>query len=534
MASVVAACAPVRVESDDRDAGGGAVCVEDARAPTNCPVSWELVDSCTLVPATASIEAAVFAGGCPASHELASGATDTALVRRVAAVDETFEPIDHLARQRHGFAFVLRDASCNVIAWGCTEANLATAREIRTAVGTWEGENSCVAAGVGQCPSGESCVDGRCRPGSGCSLALVASGALPSASEPDARFGGPSIVATPDAFLLGYREHRLGSAGLHLLRIADDGSAAVKSTSVAACGMPYAGGIGVAFADSTGLVVSNLPDCSDGYGAGAAFFSCDGQGEFGLGSSPHDTAFSALATTSRCVARAATQGHYLFAYTAKQGSSTTAELAIVDGSGYQSTTPVQSLFGGQTCDFVAVASSPALVAVLGALPFEDALRLQVFANALGSPLVVERSFPYAAWASLTAWDQRVAVVHANGPHASLRIVQSDGLVSSLEYFASVPTLGADVTTLRDHVLTVTAMEGAFSVGRQAGATGLLGSGESELVVFSGDLGNVSLTDYAGHNVSVAAARQRVAVAWLNELAAPGTSPGGFALLECAE
>lgn len=142
---------------------GSGVCVADARDPGDCQTTWTLVDPCQLLAAGQTIEAAVFPKACPNDSTLSKGDTTGALDTQSVAEGQPIAPVTGLAQDTYGFTFMLRDASCHVLAWGCTEVDLSRATGIRTRVKNWTGQNVCDAANAGACTAGQTCHQGTCR-----------------------------------------------------------------------------------------------------------------------------------------------------------------------------------------------------------------------------------------------------------------------------------------------------------------------------------------------------------------------------------
>jgi len=143
--------------------GGVGVCVEDSRKPAGCQTKWTLEDPCNLASSAAVLEAAVFDKQCPTQAALSAGNLSLALQRQSAAPDQPIVPEQGLEQQPYGFAFLLRDADCHVIAWGCTDADLGAVTEIQTFLENWTGQDVCTAATGGVCTAPATCNAGKCQ-----------------------------------------------------------------------------------------------------------------------------------------------------------------------------------------------------------------------------------------------------------------------------------------------------------------------------------------------------------------------------------
>jgi hypothetical protein len=93
----------------------------------------------------------VFAGGCPDDVTLASGDTSGAVATQTADPATPFEAVQNLSATTYGFAFLARTPSCTVVAFGCTEADLTTIVEVRTAIRNWTGADTCAPGTIGGC-----------------------------------------------------------------------------------------------------------------------------------------------------------------------------------------------------------------------------------------------------------------------------------------------------------------------------------------------------------------------------------------------
>jgi len=91
--------------------------------------------------------------------------------------------------------------------------------------------------------------------------------------------------------------------------------------------------------------------------------------------------------------------------------------------------------------------------------------------------------------------------------------------------------------LNDRVLVAAGAMAKITLFRMDGNDGTMSAGSSFQATLVSPLGSATLANYDGGRVSVAAARNRVVVAWLNS-AAPipnaTTAPGGFAVLACED
>jgi hypothetical protein len=93
----------------------------------------------------------------------------------------------------------------------------------------------------------------------------------------------------------------------------------------------------------------------------------------------------------------------------------------------------------------------------------------------------------------------------------------------------------DVAQLHDHLLIVGARAGSITVFRRDDANGAFSVPFAFQIQLASSQG-VSLEDFTGERVTVAAAKDRVVVAWLtttSTMAGTSTAPGGYAVLGCS-
>lgn len=143
------------------DAGG--LCVSVTSKPGSCQATWTSLDPCGVLAPGQTIEAAVFPAQCPSDTTLQSGDTSAAVFTESAPEGQPLQPVTGLVPKQYGFALLVRDSHCHVLAWGCTGANLSYIKEIRTAVQPGGGASSCAAASGGTCAAGQTCNQGTCK-----------------------------------------------------------------------------------------------------------------------------------------------------------------------------------------------------------------------------------------------------------------------------------------------------------------------------------------------------------------------------------
>ncbi len=92
--------------------------------------------------------------------------------------------------------------------------------------------------------------------------------------------------------------------------------------------------------------------------------------------------------------------------------------------------------------------------------------------------------------------------------------------------------GGDVAFVHDYLVIAAGAPRSVSLYRAEGATTSSSITSAAGVSTSGSIGSVSLDAFDGARIVIAAARQRVALAWLDAPSSP--TPGGWALLSCEQ
>jgi hypothetical protein len=493
-------------------------------------------------------ELAVFSGNCPSSATLSRGEIDGAVYHAVTPVSSTLPEVGELDKSLHAFVVVLRDEFCRVVGFGCTEADLSAIREVQIAVRAWDSGALCEPLLQGGCRPPAECAAGRCAalPGAddgGCDLTVVASGALAPAVAAGARRSGPAVAALSDGFVIAYREQETPdlSPRMTVVTLTDWGKLGLAhSHELPRCvGGSPSDGIGLAATSRGALVVSAVSPCKD-TGAGAAFLALDGTGAVVSSSLATNLAFADLTLApSHALAPGVDPGSWELAYRAVSAAPTV-ELAFARNTALEHVSP---LFDGVAADFGQVATTPFIRAVLGRIAAGVAspnrVVLQVGLPSPEPPVraTAEVELPDAVWGALTAWLNRAAAVVPTLDGSSLRFaaVDVDGVELATGHFEGGPYESGDIVTLHEHLLVVGSRPAGFTLFRIDGATSLLSAAPAATLTLSDAVGSLSLKRYAGRQMAVAAARERVALVWLNEpTLEEGERAGGWALLSCPE
>ncbi len=539
-----------------------------------------LRDPCLDINGTAFREAGaytefvVFRNGCPADDELKAGRTDGAVFRSVVPIDGNLPDVGDLDKVKYGFAALVRNESCGVVGFGCTAANLEDVREVRIAVCDWsaqtqDGAPTCacdVLSGPG-CESPKICDKGSCvKSGEcviddgdlkGCPLTIAASGPLPAPADSSSILSGPGLVATPDGFVVAFREMSSGGdkGQVKLVGLSDCGAPGVRaavdlaSNKLTCSGGASSDGVGIAFSDDTGLAAASLPNC--GKGGGVLLMPFDSKGDLHTSpSGPRNVAFEKFTMVSPTGAAAAGAGPSDFELVYRIEESPTvgdvqrvvlsAPAGAVNGPSFKEVAVTNPL-GAENIPFAHVVTSSQVRGFVGLVPSKTPAGVVMSVGPNASDTLEpkgEVALPDANWAAATAWNDKVAALVPTPSGATWKAAQLAGTAVSEVATGTVGSgalKGAGMTTLRDHLLIVTSTSQGMSVHRISGASGTLSSSAADSVALAPDLGGGILDGFDGERVAIAAARSRVAVVWINKPQfSTGDVMGGWALLKCPE
>ncbi len=377
----------------------------------------------------------------------------------------------------------------------------------------------------------------------GCTLATVASGELPAAAGLTSRFSGPGLAATHDSFVLVWRENMGKVDRMTVSRLSDDGAfVEVEVVEVEGCASsPLPTGLGAASSTEppptgtspwyaqTGVAVTALKNCGSHPPYGGHFV-VPFNGQYALiESSASGNSDQEILTSAQPVAPTLKPREHYSAFVQKLEAKTAGVIGRLHGNSFRDQPPPHliDVLDGATPGYINLTSSESLLAVAGSIPADGAVRLHAFAHTWPPEPIGQRTFPLTDWVSLTAWGSQVALLAPSPQGPAVTVVEASTatmaeLVSDrLE--APSPTAGA-IATLRDRLLVATASGNTISL-QQSSVLSLSAEAAAKL----------SPGGYQGKLLALAAARERVAVAWLNESSvAAGNSPGGWAVFECAE
>lgn len=525
-------------------------------------VKLVFLDPCgTFRSSAAFTELAVFNNSCPSQQDLVAGKTSGAVFDAVRPADATLPAVGNLKENKYGFAVVLRDASCGVIGFGCTEADLHTIREVRIQVEAWGTSSVCTPLKGAGCPAPTSCVAGRCESEAGtggqCDLGLVTSGSLPDVSVNQPQVTGPALAPVTSGFVIGYRsQSTLDNTvrGVSIL-LSDGGQLGTPSTqSLAGClsSNEPTDGVGLAFPfqGGNGLMLFSLQNCSGG-GAGAFFVPVHPDATLGTPVGLSQPTYQELDLARvHSLAAAPTSNEYTTVFhvlTTDTPPLNETKIASLAGTGFKSGSSVNSILSGDPhSDFAMVAATSQVRGVLVDNVDTAKSYLQVTpqgatagdagpGGADGGPGQGGYQLPGSPWGAITAWGNRVAglVPGRNVPSTALTVQVVGAQASVGTAMITGQFLGADVAEQGDHVIVVGSYVSQLTLYRLDGAqAGAFSTTPVVTVPFQGKIGGVSLSSFDGARVAIAAHNNRVAVVWINTLKPQGASPGGWALFSC--
>lgn len=521
-------------------------------------VTIELLEGCTGVRAAADyVQFVVFPNRCPTDEELAAGQTTGARFQTTVAATAELPSIGDLPKSKFGFAAILRDEKCTVTGFGCTVADLETIGGVRISVCDWSDKSgpeaacACQPLKGGGCMPPEQCVEGTCKKlgvdeGGACSLVVEAAGKLPSPPAPTARLTGPAIAATDNGFVLGYRDQDGATLRVLVMYLNDAGTLSQPAVfDLGGCASKEpTDGVGIAYEGGYGLFATSLPDC--GAGAGAMFVPFDAQGVVTNATGPRNATFLELTMAPQGgVAPAATNNEFelLYRVSTNGAPNPVIERVVMQGPGFKNI-PIVHPFGEDDRPFGMVATSPKVRAFLVAEPSGSD------GSAPGTKVLVgdrmsdtisikgEFDLPLAAWATMTAWNNHVAAAVPASTGLTLSVADLSGstvAVSATGLVGTGSTQGGALATLRNHLFLAQGYSGGIKIYRLPGAETKVSITPADAVELPAAVGPVNLGAFSGQQIAMAAARNKVAVVWLNKpKLAMGDLTGGWALLRCAE
>lgn len=529
-------------------------------------VTIDLLDACaasgtSFREAADFVQFAVFPNECPKDELLAAGDTRTAKQTWTVAADSNLPDVGDLPQSKFGFAVILRDKECTVLGYGCTVADLESIAGVKIAACDWsnheaeEARCNCQLLKGGGCFPPTVCQEGACKkpttpdPG-GCSLVIDQAGALPPPPAVGTQMTGPAIVATDNGFMLGYRDQAGEKLRAVISFLTDTGELTEpQNFDLDGCSTQVpSDGVGMAFANGTGMMTTSLPDC--GQGAGAVFipFKSDGQVEQAAG--PRNKTFKTLwLAQGSPIAAAATKGEWELVYRVQHAPpdggtapSPWVERVVLQGAAFKLAVATAKPFGDADVPYAMVATSNQVRAFLAPIQTEGgSMTVVKVGDRSSDTLSLDAEFSLsqtAGWAALTAWNNRVAAAIPAGAGMTVQPAEFNGGTVSPKATIQVGSgtaQGGALAVLRSHLFVAQGKVGGITVYRLDGADGNLANKPAVSMEFPSSFGPANLTAFDGARIAMAAARDRVAVAWVTKgKLAAGEPAGGWALLRCAD
>jgi hypothetical protein len=238
---------------------------------------------------------------------------------------------------------------------------------------------------------------------------------------------------------------------------------------------------------------------------------------------PKNPTFTGLALTSSSVAPMSAPNRYTFAYAATYASGSKLELATIEAGILSMYPPPETLF--ETGSLISIAAGSDVLAI--ATASSNALYFELRDKWPDGVVLGGVELPPQAWMAIAASGSRALLLSPSDMGPTLLVVEAiNGAMQELlsGYIANPgPTAGA-VALLHGDAFIAFGEPGSLSVRRH-----VISSPAPQVDQV------LAVPGYQGTRIALSAARDRIAVAWLNEGdVVAGQSPGGWALLQCAE
>lgn len=207
--------------------------------------------------------------------QLSGGIPATGTQARVAfRKGEAAPAMGDLPAGKYAFVATARNEKCAVLAGGCERVDVTDKDSVTIALGTYDPPE-------GACSAGTVCQSARCVPaldtaspniGAACSLEVVGAGPLAnalggeisrSADGAGTRLSAPSIVSTPDGFIIGYREAANNASRIRLALIDNSGGTTniQKILQQDGCTPTNPDSVGLGFTNGKGMVLVGQQSC---------------------------------------------------------------------------------------------------------------------------------------------------------------------------------------------------------------------------------------------------------------------------------
>lgn len=512
-----------------------------------------LHDQDAVRPSAAWAELVVYPGGCrPASDTPPADAA----FRAVVPADAEFPPVGDLPRETFGFAAILRNADCRILADGCQEANLERVGKINIFV--VESKDS-PAGCIGQCDAG-TCRDGG-NPSGGSSgssgggppqscLTLKGEFPLPVANATTSTLTAPTILTTSTGFAIVYRD-RAGTGGKDSVVVVPVGTDGAITGTVQPAELPVcpggAGrndvGLGVALDADAGLVLGDRPACTGDSEKRdlLAFLSLDPAGGLAsLGQTRDDGARNAVSSGPSIVAlKGGNRFGVLFRVSAQDDVSEApplaAKLLVVKPTGntFGFSSSLTAVAGGAPTRFALGAMlGPSELRVFTGLG-DNSLRMDRYDtskiaddSAVAVPtLGTSESLGAADRVSVASSELGVIVGQSAAKTITLTTISPAGTRDGVKADGAEAPLSVAVAASKTHAFFARGTKGAVALSAFAGS-----APKTEIKPPSFSL--PTLAKWSGDKLALGAGHDSVLMAWTSDANGTTGAVGGYALFAC--
>lgn len=528
-------------------------------------------------PEAGWVEFDVIGGGCPAEDALKSGAISGAPSFVVGATD-AIPGVGDLPSGTYGFAVLVKDQSCAIMGYGCTEVDLASKRAVTINVQPNADANHQLAP-IGGCMAPAACVAGTCgmatdggaaggagggggggggmgggsggkagsggAPSMGCKLELIKSGDLPPPIDVGATIAGPAVVATPTGFLIGYRDLNAGATmdRVNVVAVTSDGVAAQPSpfalTPCAATAVDPTVAMAINDDGTSGLLAASRPPCKNAMvdggveGAGVTFVRFNGGGQIQDGKPLQgEPGFPAISlASSHALAHSFAPYDFRVTYV-QSGSALTFPLVGVLAAPGALFVPVFDPLVGTSA--ISTASSADVLLQAGSVTTDGGAQTAVRIEPKGVMAKTVFRDPAAAYAATAFGPRSLLVARDATGNLGWTIFAGDATVVTSGTIPMGPYKGFDTAVVNDHLIFVAAQNLGFTLFGAKGATKMPAmTPELSVTVKSDKVPN--LASFDGTQIAVAASQGagRVLVAWASRSQLGAKDPtGGYAVFRC--
>jgi hypothetical protein len=502
-------------------------------------------------------ELIVYPGGCRPPADIPPS---DAAFRAVVPADAEFPRLGDLATAKYGFAAILRNADCRVVADGCTEANLERVAKINIFVSaSSDAPPGCIGqCNEGSCPAGTgggAGAGGSTNPGpptpTEC-LALRGEFPLPVAASTTSTITPPTILTTSTGFAIAYRD-RAGTGGKDLVTVVPIGldgqiAGSVQQQELSSCPGGSARndvGLGGAVDATAGLLFADRPACTGDADQKdfLALMSLSPAGPLSsLGETRGDGARKVVTSGSSVIALGQ-NGKFgvLFRVSAADDVSEAPPLstkllvASPAGNSFAFGSGLTSVAGGASSRFALGALwGKSELRVYSGLA-DKSLRLDSFdvsgVDTLGSSAVPSTGTPQdfgpTDAADVARSDTAVALAQRFGKSVTLSTFPVTGTPTKVATTAATAPQSIAVAMSKTHSFIAQGTKGNLALSAFS-----LAKPTTEIPAPSFKL--PSLARWSGDQLAMAAGHDGLLVAWTNHADGDAGAVGGYALFVCAE